>query len=80
MDDSFDGTFNDNIKSNAYKSQFSNKRNAIIINVSGINWTYLETQYAVVKHVAKKNKYNMILDPVPALNFDIAWVDGIAKQ
>lgn len=37
MDDSFDGTFNDNIKSNAYKSQFSNKRNAIIINVSGIN-------------------------------------------
>lgn len=37
IDDSFDGTFTDNIKSNAYKSQFANKRNTIVINVSGNN-------------------------------------------
>lgn len=35
IDDSFDGTFTDNIKSNAYKTQFANKRNTIVINVSG---------------------------------------------
>ncbi len=44
------------------------------------SFCYLETQYAVVKHVAKKNKWNMILDPVSGLNFDLAWVDGITKQ
>lgn len=36
IDDSFDGTFTDNIKSNAYKSQFTNKKHKIVINVSGI--------------------------------------------
>lgn len=41
---------------------------------------FLETQYAVVKHVAKKNKWNMILDPLAALNFDLCWIDGIARQ
>jgi hypothetical protein len=30
--------------------------------------------------VAKKNKWNLILDPVNNLNFDICWVDGIARQ
>lgn len=40
----------------------------------------IETQYAVVKHVAKKNKWNMITDPVSNLNFDICWIDGIARQ
>ncbi len=42
-------------------------------------FNYLETQYAVVKHVAKKNKFNLIVDPVTNLNFDLAWVDGITK-
>lgn len=36
IDESFDGTFSENIKSNAYKSQFSNKKNSIVVNVSGI--------------------------------------------
>jgi len=80
IDESFDGTFTENIKSNAYKAQFNNKKNIIIINVScNIHILILETQYAVVKHVAKKNKYNLILDPVSNLNFDLAWVDGITK-
>lgn len=35
IDESFDGTFTENIKSNAYKSQFANKKNNIVINVSG---------------------------------------------
>ncbi len=39
----------------------------------------IETQYAVVKHVSKKNKWNLIIDPVSGMNFDIAWVDGITK-
>jgi tubulin polyglutamylase TTLL6/13 len=38
-----------------------------------------ETQYAVVKHVTKKNRWNLIVDPVSSMNFDIAWVDGITK-
>jgi hypothetical protein len=80
IDESFDGTFTENVKSNAYKAQFNNKKNTIIINVScNIYILILETQYAVVKHVAKKNKYNLILDPVSNLNFDLAWVDGITK-
>jgi hypothetical protein len=36
IDDSFDGTFTENIKSNAYKSQFANKKNTIVVNVSGM--------------------------------------------
>ncbi len=36
IDESFDGTFTDNIKSNAYKSQFTNKKHKVVINVSGI--------------------------------------------
>lgn len=80
LDESFDGTFTDNIRSNAYKAQFANRRNTVVINVSGIVFSITETQYAVVKHVAKKNKWNMIVDPVSALNFDICWVDGIARQ
>lgn len=39
-----------------------------------------ETQYAVVKHVAKKNKWNLIAEPVSNLNFDLCWIDGITKQ
>lgn len=80
MDDSFDGTFTDNIKSNAYKAQFTNKKGKVIINVSGNIHSNLETQYAVVKHVAKKNKWNQIVEPVANLNFDLCWVDGIARQ
>lgn len=80
LEESFDGTFTDNIKSNAYKAQYANKKNTIVINVSGKTFFNTETQYAVVKHVAKKKKWNMILDPVAALNFDICWVDGIARQ
>lgn len=33
IDDSFDGTFTDNIKSNSYKAQFANKKNTVNINV-----------------------------------------------
>ena len=40
----------------------------------------IETQYAVVKHISKKNKWHMIVEPVANLNFDLAWVDGIARQ
>lgn len=81
LDESFDGTFTDNIKSNVYKAQFANKKNTININVVGLSLLiYLETQYAVVKHVAKKNKWNMITEPVSNLNFDICWIDGIARQ
>ena len=35
QEESFDGTFTDNIRSAAYKNQFNNKKNKIAINVSG---------------------------------------------
>ena len=38
-----------------------------------------ETQYAVVKHVAKKNKWYMQTDPIQNLNFDICWTDNHVK-
>ena len=34
-EDSFDGTFHENIRSAVYKNQFSTKKNKIIINVNG---------------------------------------------
>lgn len=37
LDESFDGTFTDNIKSNAYKAQFANKKNTVNINVVGMH-------------------------------------------
>ena len=40
----------------------------------------IETQYAVVKQVAKKLKWMQIVDPVPNLNFDICWIDGHVRQ
>lgn len=81
IDDSFDGTFNENIRSNTYKTQNATKKNKLVINVNCNKFFILtETQYAVVKHVAKKNKWNLIAEPVQNLNFDICWVDGIAKQ
>ena len=41
---------------------------------------YVETQYSVVKHVAKKLKWNLLLEPVGNLNFDICWMDGHIRQ
>lgn len=35
QEDSFDGTFQDNIRSPAYKAQMASKKNKVIINVSG---------------------------------------------
>lgn len=35
LEDSFDGTFTDNIRSSSYKNQFNNKKNKMVINVSG---------------------------------------------
>jgi hypothetical protein len=35
LEDSFDGTFSDNIRSAAYKNQFGTKKHKMIINVSG---------------------------------------------
>jgi tubulin polyglutamylase TTLL6/13 len=40
----------------------------------------LETQYAVVKHISRKNKWNLQAEPLGNLNFDLAWIDGITKQ
>lgn len=40
----------------------------------------IETQYAVVKHVAKKLKWNLIVEPVSNMNFDISWIDGHVRQ
>jgi hypothetical protein len=34
LEDSFDGTFNENIRSNTYKAQNANKKNKVIINVN----------------------------------------------
>lgn len=36
QEDSFDGSFPDNIRSPAYKAQWANKKNKLVINVSGI--------------------------------------------
>ena len=36
QEDSFDGTFQDNIRSPAYKAQMGTKKNKLVINVSGI--------------------------------------------
>ena len=41
---------------------------------------YSETQYSVVKHIAKKLKWNLYLEPVNNLNFDICWMDGHVRQ
>lgn len=35
LEDSFDGTFQENIRGAAYKNQFSSKKHKMIINVSG---------------------------------------------
>lgn len=35
LEDSFDGSFQENIRSAAYKTQFSSKKHKMIINVSG---------------------------------------------
>lgn len=40
---------------------------------------HVETQYAVVKHIAKKNKWLMQTEPVANLNFDICWTDYHVK-
>ena len=40
----------------------------------------LETQYAVVKHVAKKLKWNLVVEPSNNFNFDICWIDGHVRQ
>lgn len=36
LQDSFDGTFSDNIRAPAYKNQFTTKKHKMVINVSGI--------------------------------------------
>jgi tubulin polyglutamylase TTLL6/13 len=45
-----------------------------------ILFSFLETVYAVVKAVAKKNKYNLMYDPILNMNFDICWTDCHVKQ
>ena len=35
QEDSFDGTFTDNIRSPAYKAHWASKKNKLVINVSG---------------------------------------------
>lgn len=55
------------------------KKHKIIINVAGTPSSHTETQYAAVKHVAKKNKWAMQTDPVLNLNFDICWTDYHVK-
>lgn len=58
FEDSFDGAYNSSGKKN---TQQSSKKTKIIINVAGIIISNsLETQYPVVKHVAKKLKWNLI--------------------
>lgn len=58
FEDSFDGAYHSSGKKN---SQQSSKKTKIIINVAGIDIYYkIETQYPVVKHVAKKLKWNLI--------------------
>ena len=77
FEDSFDGAYQSSGKKNG---QAPAKKTKIIINVSGKLSVYAETQYAVVKHVAKKLKWNLIVDPVSNMNFDIAWIDGHVRQ
>ena len=36
LEDSFDGTFSDNIRTPAYKNQFTTKKHKMVINVCGI--------------------------------------------
>jgi|JI8StandDraft_1071087.scaffolds.fasta_scaffold89747_2 hypothetical protein len=59
FEDSFDGAYSSSGKKN---QQQSTKKTKIIINVAGINifYIFIETQYPVVKHVAKKLKWNLI--------------------
>ena len=51
----------------------------MIINVAGTPLSISETQYAVVKHLAKKNKWFMQTEPVTNLNFDLCWTDCHVK-
>lgn len=59
FEDSFDGAYSSSGKKN---QQQSTKKTKIIINVAGIDifYIFIETQYPVVKHVAKKLKWNLI--------------------
>lgn len=77
FEDSFDGAYNSSGKKNGQQAA---KKSKIIINVAGMFWTYSETQYPVVKHVAKKLKWNLITEPISNLNFDICWIDGHVRQ
>lgn len=45
-----------------------------------LNVLNLETQYSVVKHVAKKLKWNLVTDSINNFNFDLCWIDGHLKQ
>jgi hypothetical protein len=62
FEESFDGTYYSSGKKNPQSQQQSTKKTKIIINVAGITifYIFVETQYPVVKHVAKKLKWNMI--------------------
>jgi tubulin polyglutamylase TTLL6/13 len=79
QEESFDGSFTDNIRSPGYKAQWANKKHKLVINVSGNSSFMPDTQYAVVKHVAKKNKWFLQTDPFTNLNFDICWTDNHVK-
>lgn len=77
FEDSFDGAYYSSGKKNP---QQPSKKSKIIINVAGIRFFISETQYPVVKHVAKKLKWNLITEPINNLNFDICWIDGHVRQ
>lgn len=77
FDDSFEGPYSNSKKTTASNS----KKTKIIMNIScKIEKLFVETQYAVVKHVGKKLKWNLSLEPTNSLNFDICWMDGHVRQ
>lgn len=76
LEESFDGTFTENIRSQAYKSQASSRKNRLVVNVAGTYIAHADTQYAVVKHVTHKNKCFLQTEPISNLSFDLCWTDN----
>lgn len=77
LDDSFEAPFSSSKKTIPNNT----KKSKIMMNVScNAVIIFVETQYSVVKHVGKKLKWNLSLDPPGNFNFDICWIDGHIRQ
>jgi hypothetical protein len=65
LEESFDGTFADNIKSTNYKSQFATKKHKIVINVSGTVYFIQKPNMQSLNMLLKRTNGSSIQTPSP---------------